>query len=262
MNTFINRSDFISIITGLIFLAITFLLAFPDVKMDHYFTNEDSWVENFTALAFLFSSIVFFKTFWSSRDENPILGKITRNRNLVYLLLGLLFFVAFGEEISWGQRIFNWSTPEALAKINYQKETNIHNLDFFTFKDEVDDSFWSFLFVLNAGRLFFYFWFLYMVLLPGLSIISKRFHLFLKKKSIPVPSLWIGLLMISNLLIAKFYKLYTSDFAGDYSGSIDEIQEGNYALLIAVLSVHLYKKSASTEANYTNLDSLVLNKDH
>jgi hypothetical protein len=32
------------------------------------------------------------------------------------------------EEISWGQRIFGWETPMYLAKINEQKETNIHNI--------------------------------------------------------------------------------------------------------------------------------------
>ncbi len=31
------------------------------------------------------------------------------------------------EEISWGQRIFGWSTPLILEKVNYQNEINIHN---------------------------------------------------------------------------------------------------------------------------------------
>ena len=32
------------------------------------------------------------------------------------------------EEISWGQRIFQWSTPNIMMKINSQGETNIHNI--------------------------------------------------------------------------------------------------------------------------------------
>ena len=36
------------------------------------------------------------------------------------------FYVAF-EEISWGQWIFNWSTPDAMKEVNYQGETNLHN---------------------------------------------------------------------------------------------------------------------------------------
>lgn len=31
------------------------------------------------------------------------------------------------EEISWGQWIFQWSTPENLKDLNYQNETNLHN---------------------------------------------------------------------------------------------------------------------------------------
>jgi len=32
-----------------------------------------------------------------------------------------------GEEISWGQHIFEWATPEAWHTINDQQETNLHN---------------------------------------------------------------------------------------------------------------------------------------
>lgn len=40
--------------------------------------------------------------------------------------LGALYFA--GEEASWGQHYFGWSTPEALAAVNAQEETNIHNI--------------------------------------------------------------------------------------------------------------------------------------
>lgn len=40
--------------------------------------------------------------------------------------LGCLFIA--GEEISWGQRIIGWATPEGWADINTHKETNLHNL--------------------------------------------------------------------------------------------------------------------------------------
>jgi hypothetical protein len=36
--------------------------------------------------------------------------------------------LAFLEEISWGQRVFDWSTPEVLRQVNRQGETNLHNL--------------------------------------------------------------------------------------------------------------------------------------
>lgn len=43
-----------------------------------------------------------------------------------FFALGFLYIA--GEEISWGQHLFNWGTPEWLAEKNRQSETNIHNL--------------------------------------------------------------------------------------------------------------------------------------
>lgn len=43
----------------------------------------------------------------------------------VVLLLGLMI----GEELSWGQRIFGWSTPSFLAEVNSQSEINLHNIN-------------------------------------------------------------------------------------------------------------------------------------
>jgi hypothetical protein len=34
-----------------------------------------------------------------------------------------------GEEISWGQRIFGWATPDFFRENNIQGETNFHNMD-------------------------------------------------------------------------------------------------------------------------------------
>jgi len=48
----------------------------------------------------------------------------------LYLLgIGFFFIVCAGEEISWGQRVFGWETPESFAEANEQGETNLHNLE-------------------------------------------------------------------------------------------------------------------------------------
>lgn len=44
------------------------------------------------------------------------------------ILIALVLFVMAGEELSWGQRIFGWATPELFTNINEQSETNLHNL--------------------------------------------------------------------------------------------------------------------------------------
>lgn len=41
-------------------------------------------------------------------------------------ILACIYFA--GEEASWGQHYFRWSSPEVLKSINDQQETNIHNI--------------------------------------------------------------------------------------------------------------------------------------
>ena len=46
----------------------------------------------------------------------------------VQLLLAAVFFLGAMEEVSWGQRLFDWGTPALLSEVNVQGETNLHNL--------------------------------------------------------------------------------------------------------------------------------------
>lgn len=47
-----------------------------------------------------------------------------------HVLIGAaaLFLLMVGEEMSWGQHIFAWATPDWLAPLNQQDETNFHNV--------------------------------------------------------------------------------------------------------------------------------------
>ena len=45
---------------------------------------------------------------------------------LVLFVLGCVYFA--GEEVSWGQRVFGWTTPDSWETLNKQGETNIHNV--------------------------------------------------------------------------------------------------------------------------------------
>jgi hypothetical protein len=47
-----------------------------------------------------------------------------------YLVMAVAFLLGGMEEISWGQRLFGWGTPEAFSDINFQDETTIHNVNF------------------------------------------------------------------------------------------------------------------------------------
>jgi hypothetical protein len=44
------------------------------------------------------------------------------------LMVALGGFYFAGEELSWGQQLAHWNTPEAIDKLNDQHETNLHNM--------------------------------------------------------------------------------------------------------------------------------------
>lgn len=96
-------------------VAIVVYRSYPDqfVRL----CEEDGIVENLTALCFLFAGIAFLYLLRSPRFL-PVFS----------IGLGMLCIGAAGEEISWGQRIFGISTPEAISEVNVQHEFNIHNL--------------------------------------------------------------------------------------------------------------------------------------
>jgi hypothetical protein len=88
---------------------------------------EDGWINNITAIFFGFSSLCLVVA--CARSQ------FLKNRGgfLIYtftLLWALGLFVFMGEEISWGQRVFGYDTPDKVADYNEQGEFNLHNLWF------------------------------------------------------------------------------------------------------------------------------------
>ena len=83
--------------------------------------GEDHGVEWLTAAGFATASLITALAF----RFRARMGRWSR----FYLAgLALFFFVCFGEEISWGQRIFGFATPDAITAVNEQHEFNAHNL--------------------------------------------------------------------------------------------------------------------------------------
>ncbi len=86
--------------------------------------KEDGVIEYLqTFLYFFASALVFISAI-----------KTWKNKKLFAIFLivytGALFFIA-GEEISWGQRLLKFDTPEELKEVNYQDEFTLHNIDTF-----------------------------------------------------------------------------------------------------------------------------------
>ena len=100
---------------------ISYYLNFlPNKNLGGY--NILIWSENglveYLQVIVLFIAIIYFGSYFKKRNKNL-------NFISYFYLIGLIYY--FFEEISWGQHIFFWSTPNIFLEINSQNETNFHN---------------------------------------------------------------------------------------------------------------------------------------
>lgn len=109
---------FLIVIFGLgIYFANTNLTYFDEV-----YTVEDGFVENGSAIFLLASSLLLLVRFFKLFKHKDLFWKIG------VLAMAIVFFFGAGEEISWGQRIFNMESSQYFMENNAQGETNLHNL--------------------------------------------------------------------------------------------------------------------------------------
>lgn len=122
-----NRSLHVGI--GLVLIALAYVVVSPrlvSAGLRDWIAGETGIIERGTAVLFLASSGVIFAVVYRLRSA---IRDGSDKRRIVWLsLLGLFFFVCFGEEISWGQRILGLETLDAMKGINVQDENNLHNL--------------------------------------------------------------------------------------------------------------------------------------
>ena len=83
--------------------------------------SESAYLEHSTVVMLI---PAFVMAFWLFFHSKHFFG---RGLRIWVLLLGLGSFYFAGEEASWGQHYFHWHTPDWVAKVSDQGETNIHN---------------------------------------------------------------------------------------------------------------------------------------
>jgi len=106
-----------------LYLAIGAFIALIDpVFFTGVIAAEDGPVEWLTVLALVLSFIVCVNRVVTLRSQKSWVFIS------VWSFLALLTFFGAGEEISWGQRIFNVESSEWFKQNNAQAETNLHNL--------------------------------------------------------------------------------------------------------------------------------------
>ena len=232
------------IVFSVVFLGLTYIPLFLQPQTIEAFVNEDWIFETLTPIYFLITSILLAVIFFKLQ---PSTGNrwLFRLKKLALLGFALLYFVAAGEEISWGQRIFHIETPEALKQTNVQQEITIHNLDFFQGeKATLDFSQLQTLFSLSFA--FF---------IPVGAIILQRLFKFDLDTLMPVMPISFGWLVVINYLLQKIIRnvveiapqIYLHPTMPFTEGLYEVREHGNaYAMLLSVLfyfAITLYPKS-------------------
>ncbi len=139
-----------------------------DYDYQESIVKEDGYMEWMEVIFYGVASALFLYLCLKlvPKSDFPRLGKI------FYIGFFLLFFIIMMEEISWGQRIFNFETPEDLREVNYQDETTIHNIG------------GEFEFYLYIGLGIFLF--TITLLFPILNLTINRFRGFITFNAVPV----------------------------------------------------------------------------
>jgi hypothetical protein len=88
-------------------------------------TSEDNLVENLTSIFFAIGSVFALLLVKKRRYFQSKVVRSLFTTGCILVATGLLFVA--GEEISWGQRIFDFQTSDSVAATNLQGEINLHN---------------------------------------------------------------------------------------------------------------------------------------
>ena len=165
-----------------------------------------------------------------------------------------MMFVGFGEEISWGQRIFGFSTPDSLAEINVQTEFNLHNIDMFSSTGFNYKPKMGFAKLLTVNFLYKLFWLGYCVLLPIAYLCIRPVYLLSQKLRLPIPPLLIGFFFPFNWIIFRmsYSFLLPANKTFQYYDTIGEIRECLSAFIFMVLGFYFFYEENSSKAAVDN----------
>ena len=123
MTNKISKLEFMALGYAAFFTLVGFIWSYWDHdSFKEMFVIEDGFTEWSTVVFLCIGMVITFRRFWLLRSSKPPVFLI------MTFLLGLMFLFGAGEEISWGQRIFNIESTEFFVQNNAQGETNFHNL--------------------------------------------------------------------------------------------------------------------------------------
>lgn len=227
------------------------IYCFLDTETAARLGREDHLFEWLTAFTFLGSSAVFL-LIWLKHKRAP-----------VFIVLSLLFLLGFGEEISWGQRVINFDTPEKIKQLNVQKEFTIHNLEIFNTENREGERKNGINRIFEVNFLFKMFTIVLGVLLPVAVFHSKSISSVVKKLKFPVPPISITIFFAVNWIIFKVLLefLLPQGQVFQFYDTGTEIFEFLASFIILVLAWYFYMHRHIVQPGY-DIKQSTLMQDH
>ena len=110
-------------VTGIALLAppiggILVAAAAENATLYRRLVHEDSLLEWLSVVAWIVGLVAAVLVAWRTRGLERVL----------WILFALACLAAAGEELSWGQRLFDYGTPDAFRDSDKQEEAALHNL--------------------------------------------------------------------------------------------------------------------------------------
>ncbi len=188
--------------------------------------GKERLLEDLSAWLMLAASGVSLAAWAVARRRPASRRPVPRHRG--YLLLAIFFFVAFGEEVSWGQQLLYFKTPASIREVNRQGELNLHNLAIFDSHSPTGRK-TGLAALLTSNRLFDYFMITSFLILPLAGRLRSAGE-WLRARGIPLASPWLALPLLLNLVLtAVAEKWLVVDVFTHLA--VSETREFNYALL-------------------------------
>ena len=201
-------------------------LAAPHPRLYHFLVDEDHVIEWSQFVAILCAAGVF-----AVAGRRAYRGE-RRGLAIIFALVTVGSLVVAGEEISWGQRILGFGTPDALDTINHQGEANVHNIS------GVQRLF-------NLGELFAG---LYGVVVPLLYAASSiRQRLAGRLDRLLVPPLCLGALFLLPFAYRAIRAVFILD-AGERITEFGELPELTLYMGILITGVVIARRLGSSES--------------
>ncbi len=226
----INYTKYYVILVLFIIVVSYSIYFFFDVEQIHSLGDEDKFFEWATAFSLLAAAVMFFLYF-------------LKLRNFFLILLSIVMFIGFGEEISWGQRVFNFSTPESIRVINEQKEISLHNIRLFQRSDHAGNFKTGLARLTEINFLFKIFTILFGIALPIMVFHLKFISRVARSIKIPVPPVSIGIFFFISWITFHTMESFVllKDMDIQYYDTIYEVMEFVSTFILFIISHYLYK---------------------